>query len=783
MKHTSPSRGTKRASILLSAAMLGIMAPTAAWACNDPVCSLSILPTDNQISAVRNGPWNAPSTWSLNRVPEPGDNVIIPAGIRVTWSSDFRMTATSAPLRSIKVDGHLDFVPFWSVRLVVDTIVVSNSGTFSIGSATRPVDRWKTIEIIFAGGDLDRAIDPSLKGRGLISHGKVDIHGQQITPWVKLGEAGISADGRTLTLASTPSNWRKGQSVVITAGAGTEKVAGVEYTLDSWVTKDEVRTISSISGNTVTLDQPLTAGFHDRIFPGMPICVGNMSRNVTFRTADANKGIVHRRGHLMFMTSTDVVVDGVAMLDLGRSDKSRPLTEVPSSFDANLKGRYPLHIHQIGQEKEQPVVVRDCFVRNSPGWGIAVHSSHANVDDNFSYEIFASHFVAEEGDERGSMRRNLAVKSVGDNRHIKDVTVTDTDGKKFTDDGHGGHGFWFQSRNMSVEDNIGVSHEAAFVYFHRHTSNLSIPRANLLTNDRDKLIPQQTSLSRDDTPIVVSNRNTAVASESVLHVIKANKRQGHDIRNKFIDWKGFNISTSAYHVEYTGEYTFINFEAWATNVNSNFSAAFLQGNQSVDMVFVNFIASGWRKPFVSSSLFGGADGFLGNDGLDVANETFVGGQVRLAGAANTLIPFDITKHHFKEMNEPNGGGSLWYEPSVHVTVPYNPDMDLDSDYVMTPPVMDQLTVNVPALQALAGWRVGLVATGDKYDSAGLMPRDPAWPDSMSYYEYWSAGALLKIINAGTYMKNGKEYIDLPGNAGDRVNGKVVAFTFPVEVTR
>jgi len=750
------------------------------------IASVGILPTNNQIIATGNGDWDAPGTWDLNRIPAPGDNVVIPDGINVTWTNNYKMPANSAPIRSIRIDGKLKFVPWWSARLVVDTIVVSNTGTLQIASASRPMDSaWKRVEIIFDGGDLDLSLDPTLRGRGLMNHGKVEFYGYYRTPFVELapGTGAISADGRTITLASTPQNWRKREKILITGDERVKKSNGVDYTIDTYTTKDEVREIESINGNIITLDEPLTDGFHDRPFPGMPIVVANMQRNITLRTSDANADTIHRRAHTMFM-SPDTYLDGVAFLEMGRSDKSRPLTEIGASVDANMKGRYPVHFHQIGQAVEQPVEIHNSFVHNSPGWGIALHSSHGIIEDNVTFEVFASHFVAEEGDERGSMRRNLAVKSVGDNRGIKTFRTTDSDGTKFQDDGQRGHGFWFQSRNMAVEDNIAISHpDEGFVYFHRNVNGVDIPVDLLLTEHRDILAAEgRTSLNRDDTPIVVSNRNIAVGCSKAMHVIKGNPGQGHDIRNMFIGWRGYEVSTGI-EVQYTGEYTFRDCEMYNSGTGSKYAAAFLHGNRVLDMVHVNFIADGWARTFISSESFPAGDGtFSGfGNGDDVGNLLFVDGLVRQNGETS-FSNFDLAVHCWKDEHENNNGGTRWYVPSVHEATAYTSNMDIGSSYLLPAPQMDALTVpaqNVPA----ADWpKVRLFATGLKTDSAGVAGRDANWEDTFSFEKYWGGSTLRSIVSNESYWVNGKQYIDLLDHAGDRVNGNVVSFTYAVELT-
>ena len=72
---------------------------------------------------------------------------------------------------------------------------------------------------------------------------------------------------------------------------------------------------------------------------------------------------------------------------------------------------YALHFHQTGPDAHHSV--RNSVVHGSPGWGFVNHGSHVDFEDNVSYGATGAGFVAERGDERGSMKGNLAVGSSG----------------------------------------------------------------------------------------------------------------------------------------------------------------------------------------------------------------------------------------------------------------------------------------------------------------------------------------------------------------------------------
>src|SRR5207248_6298728 len=103
---------------------------------------------------------------------------------------------------------------------------------------------------------------------------------------------------------------------------------------------------------------------------------------------------------------------------------------------------------------DDAVAVRGCVVVNSPGWGFVNHSSNIDMEDNVAFNVAGAAFVTEAGDEIGSFRRNLAVRSVG--------SGADTVARvKLQDFGHEGDGFWLQGGGVAVEQNVAVGQAGA----------------------------------------------------------------------------------------------------------------------------------------------------------------------------------------------------------------------------------------------------------------------------------------------------------------------------------
>jgi Bacterial Ig domain len=216
-------------------------------------------------------------------------------------------------------------------------------------------------------------------------------------------------------------------------------------------------------------------------------------------------------------------------------------------------------------------------VVGSPGWGVVNHDSHVMIEDNVSFDVFGAGFVTEIGNELGSFRRNIAILGRGSQRHIKDAGCSFSSNTcRRQDLAHGGHGFWFQGRNLLVEDNVAISqHDAAYVYFHR-----SSPSSSGTSNDGFEYVEQDDLLRHpsiikasfpdeldqsnpvynkstfyDRAPIVVNRRNTAYNSADALHIVKSGIEQHHDYRNTFEDFLGWG-NIHGIQLEYVSQYTF-----------------------------------------------------------------------------------------------------------------------------------------------------------------------------------------------------------------------------------
>ena len=110
--------------------------------------------------------------------------VLIQHGHTVTLDT---IIATDEAIQTLRVDGLLQFAHDIDTQLAADTIVVDPSGQLHIGTDQQPIDDEVVARVVFvADTAIDRMWDPQQLSRGLISHGKVVMHGEEVTPYVAL---------------------------------------------------------------------------------------------------------------------------------------------------------------------------------------------------------------------------------------------------------------------------------------------------------------------------------------------------------------------------------------------------------------------------------------------------------------------------------------------------------------------------------------------------------------------------------------------------------------------
>ncbi len=465
-------------------------------------------------TATQSGRWTSPDTWG-GSLPVDGDIVQIPEGVNVTLAS-----MLNTRIETVRIDGTLRFSASDDTLLQVDTIVSTCSGTLEIGTETNPIQKDVSARIVFI--DDGPVSDANLISRGAILMGQTVIHGAS-----KIHRAIISPHARQgdqlLNLTTTPNGWREGDQLIITG------------TIPNDPTSDEIRTISSVNGNQVTLSAPLSLD-HSAPRADLNVYVANATRNVEISSENTS---IQNRGHIMLM-SARANIQYARFTELGRTDKTTELDDFEFLFpddgagdDApatasvtalggtNVRGRYAIHFHQIGTDpKDAPAVVSGSVVFNGPGWGFVNHSSHVNFINNVSYGLQGAGFYTEAGDEIGTMRGNIAIRSVNSTFTTDDQGAIDPDlGAGRMDYGNDGDGYWLTGNRVSMINNVSAGASAhGIIYWtdgimevgdNNSVTRMTVAVSSLANGD---LIPDRQSVPVWWAPLAESRGNESYGS-------------------------------------------------------------------------------------------------------------------------------------------------------------------------------------------------------------------------------------------------------------------------------
>lgn len=376
------------------------------------------------IWSVASGPWSAPGTWSLNRVPSARDVVGIETGTDVAYD-----VTSDAALKALSVHpgGALRFSTDLNTRMVVGTLEVMPTANLEIGTPESPVQPAFKAELVIADQPLDRDLDPDQYGTGLLVFGRIRTAGAVKTPTFARLAQEAQAGNNLLTADQALNSWNAGDRVALPMtsifyGAGQ----------DDETERRSLRTDSA--GGSLALDSGLSNGHLGARDAAGALTflphIANLTRNVVIRSQNPNG----TRGHTFFTTRADVDLRYTAFQDLGRT-KPGPLDPL-----TNHIGRYAVHLHHLwgnypATGPYQYQLIGD-VVDGAMKWGIAVHDTHFGlVRDNVVFHVLRAGIVTEDGSETKNLfEHNFVLDTVGGY-------------------GSGGDGFWLMGSNSYLVNN------------------------------------------------------------------------------------------------------------------------------------------------------------------------------------------------------------------------------------------------------------------------------------------------------------------------------------------
>ena len=317
--------------------------------------------------------WSDPATWPENKVPAAGDRVVI--------ASDKEVILDVSPpaLGGLTINGKLSFADNTDLELTTEWVMVF--GELEIGTEASPHTHKATITL------TDKVKDEQLMGMGdrgiMLSGGTLNLHGNRSNSWTKLAKT-AEAGSKTIELLNA-SQWQVGDEIVL---------ASTDYN----PRQAETRHITALSGNSITLGEPLEYMHYGEITFGVDERgeVGLLTRNIKVQASlDAEQSFFG--GHIMGMVTSKMYVEGVELYRMGQ----------------NLElARYPIHWHLVG-DAGAGQYVRNAAIHDTYNRCVTVHgTNNLQVENNVTYNTVGHCFFMEDGIETGNEYiSNLAIQT------------------------------------------------------------------------------------------------------------------------------------------------------------------------------------------------------------------------------------------------------------------------------------------------------------------------------------------------------------------------------------
>ncbi len=327
---------------------------------------------DASAVTVRGGRWSDPATWSGGTVPVAGDIVTIGEGM------DIVLDVSPPALHGLTLNGNLRFADDSDLELTTEWILMR--GELQIGTASRPHTRNATITL------TDNVPGENIQGMGdrgiLLVGGTLSLYGDRGNAWTKL--AATAEAGSTRIEVLDASEWQVGDRIVLASTDFDPRQA-------------ETRHISAISGNVITLDQPLEYMHFGEITYGVDQRgeVGLLTRNIRIQaSADAEES--YFGGHIMAMAGSRMNVSGVELTRMGQHLEL---------------ARYPIHWHLNGDVTGQ--YIKNSAIHDTWNRCVTIHGTdNLLVENNVTYNTVGHCFFMEDGIEQGNrVVRNLGIQT------------------------------------------------------------------------------------------------------------------------------------------------------------------------------------------------------------------------------------------------------------------------------------------------------------------------------------------------------------------------------------
>lgn len=437
-----------------------------------PTDSIPDFAANPTCTTTQSGNWFSVGIWDCGRVPTTNDVALVDHDHAVVYNG-----ANNDSLTALGIKGTLQFSNTVSTRINVATILVYREGRLNIGTTTNPVPANIVAKIVFSNRPLDTEFDPKQYGNGLIVLGEINVHGAETgETWRRLTAEALAGQN-TITLESVPLGWQVGDILVFPDSR--QRVIKHKWTINPMeltILNIEERAISAISGNKITLAQPLSfnhKGVRDSggVLIALPH-VANTTRNVIFRSENAG-GV---RAHGMMTERARVDIRFSSWINMGRTTAD-PLdnTEVDAygnvtHIGTNQIGRYPVHLHHhmgpvnAANEGYQAIVSGNAFI-DCEKWCVSYHDAHWSLfSNNVLYGATGSSFMTEDGNETANeILDNIAILSGTPFNNYYDPRYGGTAGldpyrkERWDDFGWEGSCYWLTGNSNILRGNVAAT--------------------------------------------------------------------------------------------------------------------------------------------------------------------------------------------------------------------------------------------------------------------------------------------------------------------------------------
>ena len=427
------SRLLRLSGLLAAALVLGLGAEAVA---QDTHMGMQ-MPAAVASSAARPSPWSDPASWPDGKVPREGD--------AVTIGKDRTIVLDVSPpaLRSLTVNGKLSFSNDRDLELKTDWIYLAG-GELDIGSEAHPHTRNATITLTdkVPGEDINTMGDRGI----MLLRGALSLHGDRKNAWTRLADTARAGSTRIHVLNA--GGWRNGDVIVLAS-------------TDFDPTQAEKRTIAAISGDAITLDQPLQHMHFGKVTDGVDERgeVGMLTRNILIHASD-DAETSYFGGHIMAMAGSKMFVSGVELTRMGQN--------------MHL-ARYPIHWHILGDADGQ--YIENSSIHDTYSRCVTVHgTNNLRIQNNVTYNTVGHCYFMEDAVEHGNQfihNLGMLTKCHPDGKPCVPTNLNlahqSTEGQKAKDilipSDNTASTFWITNPDNIYRDNVAAGSEAIGFWF------------------------------------------------------------------------------------------------------------------------------------------------------------------------------------------------------------------------------------------------------------------------------------------------------------------------------